>query len=320
MKAEDINKVSVIGAGTMGHGIAQVFAYHGYQVILYDLEGSFLKRALALIESNLEDFVKYNLATEETKQQTLSRIKVTTDLVESVYGADFITEAIIENLDVKKRLFSEVERLCPLHAIITSNSSNFYISQIGASCKRKQNLIITHWFNPAHIVPVVEVVKGQETSGETFDCTVALMETLSKKPVRVLKEVPGFVANRLQAALFREALAILGAGVASAEDIDTAVKGSFGFRLPTIGPFETADLGGLDIWLKVAEVLFPIIDRSTEPPLWLRQKVDAGKLGAKTGEGFFEYEKGVFDAKIKERDRQFLRRLKDIGLTGRDDS
>jgi len=314
MRVEDVKKVAVVGAGIMGHGIAQVFAQGGYAVNLCDINYDILHKALFLIRSNLDTFIEHGLSTKEAKKGALSKINVTTNLAGAVGEADFIVEAILEVLDLKKQIFRSIEEHCPKHAIIASNTSGLSITEIGSLCERQENLIITHFFNPPYIMPVVEVVKGAKTSEETIDFTCALLEKLGKKPVKILKAIPGFIANRIQFAMFREALALLEAGIASAEDIDTAVKGTFGFRLPTIGPFETADLGGLDTWLKIAEDLFAKIDCSREPPLLLKEKVRQGKLGAKAGEGFYKYDKGLLDAKVKERDSQFLERLKQLYL------
>jgi len=307
----NIKKVAVIGGGVMGHGIAQVFAQRGYNVALYDIDDAILQKALSLIEFNLDTFIKHGLTTKEAKQQAISRIEATTHLAEAVKQADFVTEAVPEILELKRQVFQNIEELCSIHTIIASNTSGLKITEIGSQCTRHENLVITHWFNPAPIIPVVEVVKGPKTSKATFDSTFYLMEKLGKKPVKIVKEVHGFIANRIQFAMFREALALLEAGVGSAEDIDMAVKGSFGFRLPTIGPFESADLGGLDVWLEVSKNLFPKIDCSTESS-FLREKVSQGKLGAKSGEGFYKYDKGLVSTKITERDKQFLQRLKHL--------
>lgn len=312
MKVKDIKKVAVVGAGVMGHGIAQVFAHNGYEVSLYDISHDILQKASSQIQSNLDTLIEHGLSTEEAKQETLSKIRGTTILAEAVKEADFITEAIPEVIDLKKKAFRDIEELCPKDTIIATNTSGLSIDQIGSLCERQENQVVTHWFNPPYIIPGVEVVRGSKTSQETFDSTYALMEKLGKKPAKITKELPGFIANRIQCAIFRESLALLEAGVASAEDIDTVVKGTFGFRLPTIGPFETVDFGGLDTWFNLAQDLFPKIARSTEPSRLLKEKVEQGKLGVKTGEGFYKYEKNLLDAKIRERDRQFIQRLKQL--------
>ena len=312
MKVEDIRKVAVVGAGVMGHGIAQVFAQNGYEVFLYDISHDILQQALSRIESNLDTLIEHGLSTEEAKREALSRISNTTILAEAVKEADFITEATPEIIDLKKEVFRDIEAFCPDDAIIATNTSGLSIDEIGALCERQGNQVATHWFNPPYIIPGVEVVKGTMTSQVTFDCAYALMEKMGKKPARISKGIPGFIANRIQCAILRESLALLEAGVASAQDIDTVVKGTLGFRLPTIGPFETADFGGLDTWFNLAQDLFPQIDRSTEPPPLLREKVEQGKLGVKTGEGFYKYEGDLLDANIRERDRRFIQRLKEL--------
>ncbi|MDI6761427.1 MAG: 3-hydroxyacyl-CoA dehydrogenase NAD-binding domain-containing protein [Thermodesulfobacteriota bacterium] len=182
-----------------------------------------------------------------------------------------------------------MDKYCPPHTIIASNTSGLSLTEMASGIHRQDRPVITHWWNPPHIIPVVKVVKGQFTSDQTVDLVCQLLKTIGKKPVKILKEVPGFLGNRLQFALYREALACLKEGVASAEDIDTAVKGSFGFRFPTLGPLETSDFGGLDTFLTISQYLFEVIDRSTEPPELLKEMVSQGKLGVKTGEGFFSY-------------------------------
>jgi len=223
-----------------------------------------------------------------------------------------VIEAIPEDLALKQRVFRDVERVVSPDTVIASNSSSFPITQTGALCRRRDRLVVAHWFNPPHIVPLVEVVKGQHTSQETMDRTHALMRKLGKRPVQIHKEVPGFVANRMQMALCREALSLLDAGVASAEDIDTAVKASFGFRLPTLGVFETLDLAGLDVYMSISGVLLPDIESSRETPKRLKELVDQGKYGAKTGEGIYPWPKERLEALIKERDWQFLQRFKQL--------
>ncbi|HEX78435.1 MAG TPA: 3-hydroxyacyl-CoA dehydrogenase family protein [Dehalococcoidia bacterium] len=310
----EVKNIAVLGAGTMGHGIGQVFALAGYDVMLYDIDDAILQRAMARIDSNLDVFIENGLATEEAKQRALSKINTTTDLATAVGEADFVLEAIPEMLELKQKTFHDVERMCREGTILASNTSSFTISDIGALCQRQDNLAIAHWFNPPHIVPLVEVVKGPKTSPQTVECICALLDKVGKKPVRIMKEVAGFLANRMQMALFREACSLLERGVAGAEDIDTAVKASFGFRLPTIGVFETMDLAGLDTVLRVAEELFPDIENSIEVPRLIRELVRQGKFGAKTGEGVYQWPKQKLDALIRERDRQFLQRLKQLYL------
>ncbi len=314
MNLSDIKKISVVGSGIMGHGIGQTFALGGYEVALNDITEELLDKALRQIRKNLDTFVEFGIATGEAAKKALARIKTVTNLNESVKDADFVVEALPEVMDLKKRVFKDLDEYCPSHTIIASNTSGLSLTEMAAAIKRQDQAVIAHWWNPPHIIPVVEIVKGRYTSDQTVDLVYQLLVAIGKKPVRILKEVPGFLGNRLQFALYREALACLKEGVASVEDIDLAVKGTFGFRLPTIGPLETSDFGGLDTFLNICQYLFKEIDRSTEAPDILKEKVKAGKLGVKTGEGFYAYPGEKAQEKIKERDRQFLQRLKCLYL------
>jgi 3-hydroxybutyryl-CoA dehydrogenase len=315
MRLLQIKNISVIGAGIMGHGIAQTFALGGYEVTLNDISEALLNKAVQQIRLNLNTFVEFGMTTLEGAKEALSRIKTNRNLKEAAGESDFVVEALPELMDLKKRIFKELDEYCPSHTIIATNTSGLSLTEMASGIKREDQAIIAHWWNPPHIIPVVEVVKGRYTSDKTLDLVYQLLVSIGKKPVKILKEVPGFLGNRLQFALYREALYCLKEGVASAGDIDMAVKGTFGFRLPTLGPLETSDLGGLDTFLNITEYLFKEIDRSTEPPEILREKVKRGKLGVKTGEGFFRYTPEEAEKKIKERDRQFLRRLKCLYFT-----
>jgi 3-hydroxybutyryl-CoA dehydrogenase len=310
MKLSQIKKISVIGAGIMGHGIAQTFALGGYEVILNDISEELLEKAIQRIRSNLNTFIEFGITTPDSAKEALLRIKTNKNLKESVKESDFIVEALPEVMDLKKDVFKALDEYCLPHAIIASNTSGLSLTEMASEIKRQDQVVIAHWWNPPHIIPVVEIVRGQYTSDQTVNLVYQLLVAIGKRPVKILKEVPGFLGNRLQFALYREALACLKEGIASAEDIDTAVKGTFGFRLPTLGPLETSDFGGLDTFLNIAKYLFKEIDRSTEPPEILKEKVREGKFGVKTGEGFFSYSPEKVQEKIKERDSQFLKRLK----------
>jgi len=312
MNVSDVKKIAVIGAGIMGHGIAQTFALGGYEVTLNDIAGDILDKALRQVRKNLDTFIEFGITTDEAAKEAMARIKTSVSLKGAVQDVDFVAEAVPEIMDMKKRVFKDLDSYCPSHTVIASNTSGLSMTEMASEITRQDQAVIAHWWNPPHIIPLVEIVKGRYTSDETVNLVYQLLVAIRKKPVRILKEVPGFLGNRMQFALYREALACLRDGVASAEDIDLAVKASFGFRLPTLGPLETSDFGGLDTFLNISEYLFKEIDRSTEAPELLREKVLAGNLGVKAGEGFYSYPGDRAQEKIKERDRQFLQRLKSL--------
>lgn len=310
MKLSQIKQIAVIGAGIMGHGFAQVFAQKGFAVFLYDIDKEILKRASLRIAANLDTYIKHGMIRPKEKKTALERITTSTDLGQAVSKADFVLEAVPEILDLKKEVFEKLDRLTPPHAILASNTSGLRITEIGAVTRRPEKTIIIHGANPPHIIPVVEIVRGEKTSDETAELSYRLMLKLGKKPVRLLKEVPGFLFNRLQFALYREALHCLEAGVATAEDIDLVVKAGYGFRLSILGPLETSDFGGLDTFYRVCQNLFPELSDVKDPPPMLKKLVEEGKLGVKTGEGFYRYPPAIIKKKIQQRDHRLLQQLK----------
>jgi len=245
MKTEDIQQVAVLGAGIMGHGIAQSFLMGGYPVRLFDMAEPILDNAATHIRENLDLFSRHGLLSESDVAPCLERLTTTCDLKAAVDGAQFITEVAPEKLELKQSLFEDMEKACPGEAILASNTSSLTMARIGVRVKNKERLVTTHWFNPPHIVPTVEVVRSPWTSDETLDATYNLLVRIEKTPVRIQQEIPGFLINRIQMAMVREILDLYEKGIASAEDIDRAVKGSIGFRLASIGPLLTMDLGGL---------------------------------------------------------------------------
>ena len=309
----DIRQIAVIGGGLMGHGIAQAFAQKDYSVTLYDLNRTLLERALSQIRGNRETFVEVGLEPSERVEKVLTNIHMSLDLKEAVKGAHFVIEAIPEDLTLKMNLFEELDQYCSEGIILASNTSTLPISEIGRKVKAKERLVITHWFNPPHIIPTVEVVRGKTTSEEVFQTSYQLMEKIGKKPIKVLKEIPGFLINRIQTAMCREALSLLEQGVAEPEDIDAGVKGSFGLRLAVLGPLATLDMAGLDLLYKAMKYLYPFLDHSKEIHRVLEEKVEHGDLGLKTGRGFFKYEQKEALASSqysKERDKNLLYLLK----------
>lgn len=316
MQLEEIRTIGILGAGIMGHGIAQSFLMGEYPVKLYDIKEPILKTARAHIQKNLGLFSRAGLIPQEKIELFLSKLATTTDLPLAVKGADLVVEAAPEDLKLKQDLFQKVESYVREDTILASNTSSLTLTDIGLKVKKKGRLVITHWFNPPHIVPVVEVVKGEKTSDETVETVYQLLTKIRKVPVKLNLELPGFLVNRIQIALAREVFDLFEKGVASVADIDKAVKGSIGFRLASIGPMLTADLGGLDLWLKVCGNLLPHVQSSPEPPGALQRLVAQGHLGIKSGKGFYDYAvdlaKAGLDEAIVKRDEEFLKRLKDL--------
>jgi 3-hydroxybutyryl-CoA dehydrogenase len=310
MKLSLVKRVAIIGAGIMGHGFAQIFAQKGYSVSLYDIDEKILKAAVARIGASLDTFIDFGMIRAKEKKATLGKISTTTSLEEAVGQADFVLEAVPEILDLKKEIFAKLDRLAPPHAILASNTSGLSITAMGSVTQRPEKTVIVHGINPPTIIPVVEIVRGEKTSDETAELCYRLLLKLGKRPVRVLKEVPGFLFNRLQLALYREALHCLETGVATAEDIDNVVKTGYGFRLANLGPLETSDFGGLDTFYRLAQNLFPDLSAAQSAPPVLEKLIQQGKLGVKTGEGFYSYPPAVAKKKIRERDRRLLQQLK----------
>ncbi|CAN5603305.1 3-hydroxyacyl-CoA dehydrogenase family protein [soil metagenome] len=276
-----IEHIAVIGAGIMGHGIAQEFAVAGHPVFLTDSSDAALAKALTLIEANLSD--------TDNRNEVLQRFSLTTSLSEAVATADYVVEAVPENLALKQRIFAELDAFAPSHTILASNTSSFMPSQLAPSTKRPDRVLVTHYFNPPHVVPLVEVVRGPQTSDETVETVRDLYSQTGKIPVVIQKERLGFIGNRLQNALFREALSLVEQGVCSLEDVDTVMHTSIGRRWSVAGIFEIFDLAGLDTAFAVATQLFPDLSNATEPPQEWLQRVAAGDLGIKSGKGFYEW-------------------------------
>jgi 3-hydroxybutyryl-CoA dehydrogenase len=314
LQLAEIEKVSIIGSGTMGHGIGLVYAMNGYQVTLNDLSTEILHTAISHIRDELKTLAENELIPQDEIEAVLSRISTTTDLREAVCDTDFVTEAVWEDLEVKREVFRDLDRLCPDHTILASNTSSLLLRDITARCQKKNRIVITHWVNPAHLVPAVEVAYSEDTADETVELACALLKRLKKVPIKITKEIPGFVINRLQTAMMREVWSLWQQGVASAEDIDLLTKASLGFRWATIGPLETADLGGLDIFYNVNNRLLQEISDAHEPPEELKEMVESGELGLKSGSGFFKYEVNYFEGgqaeSVKARDKKHIQLLK----------
>ncbi|WP_141994556.1 3-hydroxyacyl-CoA dehydrogenase family protein [Bacillus sp. B4EP4a] len=302
-----IKKIAIIGSGVMGSGIAQSFAVSGYFVTINDIKEELLYHAQNRISENLSLLIEEGTLTDQEKQGALANITYSVDLEGAVRDADFIIEAIPEVLELKLNLYQQMEEIIKPDAIVASNTSTFPISQLMEKASFADRMVITHFFNPGHLVPLVEIVKHDETKPEIVKTTMDLMRKIGKSPILLKKEIAGFIANRLQTALMREAFYLLKEGVADAEDIDTAITAGPGFRWAFTGPIEIADFGGLDTWQRVFDNVSPVLDQSKEAPDLIRDLVAKGKLGTKSGEGIFTYEGSAVSQKINERDRNFIK-------------
>jgi 3-hydroxybutyryl-CoA dehydrogenase len=271
-------RIAVLGAGLMGHGIAQVFALAGHAVTIYDPVAASLAQARTRIAANLRD-----LGDDETAAQ---RVQPCTDLAEAVGDADFVVEAAPEDLEIKRKLFRETEPLVRHDTILASNTSVIPITAIMQDLHDRSRALGTHWWNPPFLVPLVEVIGTQWTSRAAIDWTMVLHAAAGKKPAHVKKDVPGFIGNRLQHALWREAIALVEQGICDAETVDTVIKAAFGRRLAVLGPLENADLVGTDLTLAIHKTVLPAIDARPAPSPYLERLVAEGKLGFKSGEGF----------------------------------
>ncbi|MET3320862.1 UNVERIFIED_ORG: 3-hydroxybutyryl-CoA dehydrogenase [Peribacillus simplex] len=302
-----IKNIAIIGSGVMGSGIAQSFAVSGYFVTINDIKEEFLSKAQDRISENLSLLIEEGAMTEQEMQGALSNITYKVDLKEAVRNADFIIEAIPEVIELKLDLYQQLEQIVKEDAIIASNTSTFPISRLMEAASFADRMIIAHFFNPGHLVPLVEIVQHNETKPEIVEATLDLIRKIGKSPILLKKEIAGFIANRLQTALMREAFYLLKEGVATAEDIDTAITAGPGFRWAFTGPIEIADFGGLDTWQRVFDNVAPELDQSKQAPIIIRDLVEKGKLGAKSGEGIFTYEESTVSQKINERDRNFIK-------------
>jgi 3-hydroxybutyryl-CoA dehydrogenase len=271
-------RIAVIGAGLMGHGIAQVFALAGHDVTIYDSVGATLDSAKARILTNLQDLGDDQAAVE--------RVTPRADLAQAVRDADYVVEAVLEDLPLKQKLFGEIEPHVRPDTILASNTSVIPITQIMGGLQRRERALGTHWWNPPYLVPLVEVIGTQWTTQAAIDRTVRLHAAAGKTPVHVKKDVPGFVGNRLQHALWRECVALVQNGICDAETVDTVIKASFGRRLAVLGPLENADLVGTDLTLAIHKTVLPDLDRTPGALPYLEGLVADGKLGMKAGEGF----------------------------------
>jgi 3-hydroxybutyryl-CoA dehydrogenase len=300
----------------MGHGIAQTFALAGHDVACFDESARTRESLIERVRENLAAFVAAELIRPEQVEPTLARLSLTDSEDEAVAGAEFLTEAIPEDLAVKRALLARLERIAAPETILASNSSSFPISQSGRLLEHPERALVTHWFNPPHLTPVVEVVPGPLTSEAVVQATMQLLARVGKLPIHVRRELPGFLVNRVQVAIQREVWDLLEQGVATRDEIDAAIRGTVGFRFAVMGPLETHDFGGLDIQLATYRNLVGEIRSDTKAPAVLDGLVAQGHLGIKSGRGFYDYPRERLAARRTRRDSLLLKLWKLLYRSG----
>lgn len=304
-----MKKIAVIGAGIMGHGAAQLFAQAGKDVRIQARRETSLEKARALITNSLEIMIEKEMITHEEKEETLARISYTTDLLEAVKDADFVLESIPEVLEQKLDTYEKIENAVSDRTIISSNTSTFPLKDLTRRAQHPERFIITHFFNPPQLVPIVEIVKFEKTAENTVHTTYDLMQEIGKSPVVLQKEITGFIVNRIQVAMLREAFYLIEEGVASPEDIDIAMKGSMGFKWAFCGPMESQDLAGLETTKAMVGNIVEDLSNKREVPSYLTEMVDKKELGIRTNQGFYSYD-DYGERAIHTRDDHFLDLLK----------
>ncbi len=306
-----MQNIAVIGAGLMGHGIAQIFASKGHRVHLVDLDEKVLEYAIQGMRGNLELMAENGIGSRKDIDEVIDCVTTTTDLAEGADKADFVVEAVVENLAQKQNIFKDLDALCPPSTILASNTSVISITEIAQKATHRERIVGTHFWNPPHLIPLVEVVPGKDTAAGTVDATYQLMVEVGKHPVKVKKDVPGFVANRLQHALWREAISIVENGIADAATVDECVKFGFGLRLPALGPMENADMVGTDLTLAIHDYILKHIESSPAPSPILKKMVSNGDLGFKSGKGFQSWSEDQVNASRKKLQQYLLSVIKD---------
>lgn len=302
----DINNIVIAGAGTMGSSMAQIYAKYFDKVTLYNHMEESLKKAETRIKENVDTLVKSGNMTEEQADKLLGSLSYTTSM-DCFKNCDFVAENLTENVEIKDTFYKELSAVVSDSAIITTNTSGLSINRLAQAVKNPERFIGMHWFNPSHLVPLIEIIKGDVTTDEVAKEIYELSLKIDKKPVIVNKDVPGFAANRLQFAVLREALDLVKKGVVSAEGIDDVMKYGLGFRYACLGPLEVSDFGGLDTFYHISEYLMKDLCDDKEPPELLKEHFEAGEYGVKSAKGFYDYSDGRDKGATKDRDEKYLK-------------
>jgi 3-hydroxybutyryl-CoA dehydrogenase len=310
-----LERIAVLGCGTMGHSIALNAAWAGLSVTMQGISDADLEQGWTNMLKKLEVMLNNGILSESEAGHIQENIKMTVSVEEAVEGATFVIEAVPENIQLKIDLFKRLDILCAPDVILASNTSGLSPTEIASETAHPERTVVTHFWNPAHLIPLVEVVRGEKTGDEAVERSFQLLKQMKKKPIEVKKEVPGFVGNRLQYALFREAQYLLEEGIASKEDIDDAVTYGIGRRLPVSGPLMTADMGGLDVFSAISDYLFQHLSSAEESLPALKKLVSEQKLGDKTGEGYYKWDEAFSKEYNQKREAELIRFLKkDLGI------
>lgn len=307
-------RVAVLGAGKMGLGIAQLFATRGHEVkVIYVYDDKTRYNAAEVIRGNLSVLVENEVLSQEEADAALGRIGFVDTIEETAGFADIVFEGIIENLAIKQDYFAKMDGIFPVSTVLATNTSAISVTEIAEKSVHKERIIGTHYWNPAYLIPLVEVIKTKYVSEETVRKTYDLLAEAGKKPVIVKKDVPGFLANRMQHALFREALSIIENDIADPADVDDAIRYGFGMRLGICPPIEVMDMGGLDLTYAIHKYLFPHIESSTTPSKLLTENIERGNLGFKTGKGIMDWPEDAVEMANKELTEGLIKVAKALG-------
>jgi len=311
MNNKNIKNIVIAGAGIMGASFAQIFAQYGFKVVLYDIFEESILKGKNLIKMNQENAIDEDIISLEESQKLLSNISYSMD-IDSFKIADFVIEAIAEKIEIKDKFWKQISVITPDKAILTTNTSGLSISRIAESVHMPERFCGMHWVNPPHIIPLVEIIAGDKTNEDTLETVKGLALHIERKPVMVKKDINGFILNRLQYAILREAFYIVENGVASIEDVDNVMKYGLGRRYACIGPFETIDFGGIDTFFNVGSYMFRELSNSKEVSKLLIDLYEEGAYGVKTGKGFYDYSGDKSRKAIEKRDKDFIKVAKSL--------